>query len=291
MVKKRSIINKLPLIAILSILILILGFTFSNCGKGPPTKTLGPRGAYAVKFDGVTGSIGMQTISFSKSFDYRNTPITAEAWIKADPDKLEGTIVKTGDKENGFFLYHATGTARFGIISGGQICANPGDNCIRYPVDSGVTVNDGEWHHVAGVLGPDIYDFDSDSNTTEIVIRIYVDGILRNTASAGYITGLCETGDMIGWDEAAIVEENSDYTFKGIIDEVRIWKEARTTAQIVAGMNTEITGDNWHRHNPNSTLKSYWTFNEGKGKTVYDVSGNDPSNNGAFESCIKDCGG
>jgi hypothetical protein len=287
-----QIIKKLPLIILLGILFLITGFILISCGSGPGQKTPMSSEPYAAEFVAVTTSTGMEDVDFGFSFSYPNQPITAEAWIKTNSGT--GCAVKSGDKENGFFLYHSTSTARFGINATTTLatCLVSGDNCIRYSVDSGVNVADGQWHHIAGVLAgvshthaaPDPASCIAVSGSTHI--EIYVDGILKNCTVSTYITGTCTISDMIGWDEAGI-NMTTAYAFNGAVDEVRIWNEARTAGQIQAGMNTEITPENWSQLNPNLTLKGYWKFNEGQGMNVCDSSGF--GNNGAFEYCRSGC--
>ena len=65
----------------------------------------------------------------------------------------------------------------------------------------------------------------------------------------------------------------------GKLDEIRIWKTARTGQQIQDNMNGEIAGSN-------ADLAGYWPMNEGSGNTLHDVSGNgrDVSLNSSYNS-------
>jgi hypothetical protein len=63
--------------------------------------------------------------------------------------------------------------------------------------------------------------------------------------------------------------------FDGLIDEVRIWRVARTQAEIVANMHRAIR---W----PQLGLVGSWSMDEGSGQVVYDASGN--GNNGTLGS-------
>jgi len=65
--------------------------------------------------------------------------------------------------------------------------------------------------------------------------------------------------------------------FKGMIDEVRIWKIARTAEQIQNNMRKRLTGKE-------AGLVGYWKLDEGKGTTTYDSTNN--HNNGELKCDI-----
>lgn len=64
----------------------------------------------------------------------------------------------------------------------------------------------------------------------------------------------------------------ADGVFAGLIDEVRLWKTARTQAQIQGAMHAEVpsTDPAW------SNLQDYWPFDEGNGTMTADRSGGHP---------------
>jgi len=69
------------------------------------------------------------------------------------------------------------------------------------------------------------------------------------------------THSAAGWGTAhtgtlQIGEPKSNYPYVGAIDEVRMWNEQRTDAQILASYNTEIAS-------MSPCLKVYWKFNQG----------------------------
>ena len=55
--------------------------------------------------------------------------------------------------------------------------------------------------------------------------------------------------------------------FAGVVDEARIWSVARTSSQINATRNSEIT-------TPQTNLLGVWNLNEGTGSSLADNSGN-----------------
>ena len=61
---------------------------------------------------------------------------------------------------------------------------------------------------------------------------------------------------------------NNNYgAYQGSLDEVRIWNNAKTQAEIQANLNKELTG-------AESGLVGYWNFNSVKGNTVDDLTSN-----------------
>jgi hypothetical protein len=69
----------------------------------------------------------------------------------------------------------------------------------------------------------------------------------------------------------------------GSIDEVAIWNEALTAAEITALYNSgnELNADaNYENYSSTPNLVGYWKMNEGSGSTLTDLSGN--SNNGTI---------
>lgn len=112
------------------------------------------------------------------------------------------------------------------------------------------------WHHVAGT-------FDGR------FARIYLDGVLQNTDDAGGIYSIQYTyqNSLIIGAEAASGSTPFGYYFNGSINDVRIWNYARPADSILAAKDRELAGTE-------SGLTGYWTFNEGSGTTVNDLTAN-----------------
>jgi Concanavalin A-like lectin/glucanases superfamily len=185
------------------------------------------------------------SINFDGVDDYIQTNVppiaggaarTIEAWIKttanADPNNggLQNVIVDMGTM--------ATGSRfTFNVLF---------NNAIRLEVQGNglsgtIPVNDGLWHHVAGVYNP--------LATNKVIL--YVDGVLDVTGNFTVTANTSATGDVtIGRRVDGINR------FKGNIDEVRIWSVAKTQAELIASMNKELC-------NAVPSLYSYFTFNDG----------------------------
>lgn len=190
----------------------------------------------------VTQPIGNRGMFFDGTDDYLTASpigtisITMSAWIK--PAAWGGGIVSTlgpaSSGINGFALE---------VEPDGQISFSLGEEGNRDQVLSGISniapIN--KWTHVAGTY---------DGNT----LRLYIDGILVNTAPSSRIPGVRYVS--IG------ATFNSSGYFRGQIDEVRIFNTVRSAVQITADM-----GSSFH-----NGAQAFWRFEEGTGTTTVDSS-------------------
>lgn len=107
------------------------------------------------------------------------------------------------------------------------------------------------WYHVAAT-----YD---GSN-----MRIYLNGTqIASTPKTGSLTTNPAVEAWIGDNPPT----NGVRSWKGEIDEVRIWNTARTQAQLQANSNIELSGNE-------AGLQAYYQFNEGDGQIITDLTGN-----------------
>lgn len=107
------------------------------------------------------------------------------------------------------------------------------------------------WYHVAAT-----YD---GSN-----MRIFLNGAqIASTPKTGSLTTNPAVQAWIGDNPPT----NGVRSWKGEIDEVRIWNTARTQAQIQANSNVELSGNE-------AGLLAYYQFNEGDGQIITDQTGN-----------------
>ncbi len=160
-------------------------------------------GALAFDGDGDYVDIGKD-----QSFDITNQ-ITVSAWIKVSAfDGDWQTIVAKGDRA--WRLQRNWGESTLEFACSGLVVPGTGWGQIYGNTD----VNDGHWHHVAGV-----YD--------EEKIYLYIDGSLDASAEA--------PGNIRVNDEPVYIGENSQMTnryWNGLIDDVRIYSYALSTEEI-----------------------------------------------------------
>ncbi|GCA96218.1 LamG-like jellyroll fold domain-containing protein, partial [Microcystis aeruginosa] len=168
------------------------------------------------------------------------TEITHELWFKTT--SLNGGLfsVVAGNLGSG-------GNDRHIYLSQGNIYTRVWNNQVIG--SSGLNLADGQWHHVAHVIGNSIGGQ-----------RIYVDGQLVASGNKGQ--------SDFNWQDQAVIGYSADSGyFQGQIDEVRIWNKTRTQAEIQAGLNQELIGNE-------SGLIAYWNFNSINGNTVEDLTNN-----------------
>lgn len=162
---------------------------------------------------------------------------TYQAWIYLEAANTNGYIMATEDDQKGFAFRMSTNDA-VEFVHGipGWHTINSGD--VTVPVKT--------WTHVAVT-----YD------GTDLVLLVNGDSITSNQPSEP-ITASSQNliiGEGAAWKERR---------FTGIIDNVQIWSEARTEAEIESTLFSEPDGTA-------SGLVAAWLFNESSGSTTTSV--------------------
>ena len=144
---------------------------------------------------------------------------TVEAWVKtsANTNSSQRVVVDWGVFSTGtrFTLNILNGVARVEVSGGG--------------LNGTTTITDGQWHHLA-------VTFDNSSSQP---YSIYVDGDLE---AEGTLSNNPTTNTSAGNFRIGARIDNVRY-FLGEIDEVRVWDDVRTNAEIAANMNSILTGN------------------------------------------------
>ena len=194
-----------------------------HLGKGftPPTPSVSNNGAVcqnsSVNLTASGLAPGGQAASFNGYTQYINvhqdipeSNFTIEMWVKTTETEtsLFSATDAAGNGDRGFFLLS------------GQLCV-----LVSGASDwnSGFTINDGQWHHIALVV------------QTGVGQTIYVDGVSSGVGSTyDHSSFTSQTDFRIG--SFPVVWFGY---FKGQIDNVRIWSEARTQTDIRNNMLRE----------------------------------------------------
>ncbi|NRB49174.1 MAG: LamG domain-containing protein [Saprospiraceae bacterium] len=151
-------------------------------------------------------------------------PRTMEAWVKTTQTSI-GNFISWGRRANHMRNSMAIRNGKLAYI--GQYLDFTGKT----------TINDGEWHHVA-------MSYDGEN------WAIYVDG--KADGANGADPKTTDQNLKIG----NLPEPHNGEYFDGTMDELRVWNVARTADEIVASMNTELTGKE-------AGLVAYYNFNQG----------------------------
>lgn len=142
--------------------------------------------------------------------------LTFECWLRTTDNT--GTIISYNNGSTGARLYNPNNLS---------FSANGGVDTLN----SGVSVNDGQWHHVAARW--------SQPGTGNM--RIYVDGVqVANSTSA-------TSGNLPTGGDFYVAEFNSinlSDSLSGDFDDVRIWNVSRTNTQIANTMSRSQNGLN-----------------------------------------------
>jgi len=177
----------------------------------------------ALNFDGVD-----DYIELGENFAFEpGDAFSIEAWVRLNDNGLRQVISKLGI-EGGIFRGWGLQTLPMGHI--GAYVAAEWEVNTRF-VEGVTPLGDGVWHHVAMT-----YD-------GEDKILLYVDG-LPETLGFENVSGSITTLETTATTHIGNYDGSGspDEYFQGDMDELRIWSEERTPAEIFENYNTELSG-------------------------------------------------
>lgn len=174
--------------------------------------------------------------------------ITIEAWVKIDDDPATSNLMYTvAGKANAADNEYAYWFA----VSGVHDAENVGLTAAYWD-NFGVSLSDnhthdldiaiGTWTHIAMV-----------ADVSVPTISFYADGVEADTHGTSGSSNFIE--DMDGRFHIGRNLAGSTRYFDGLIDEVRLWNDVRSEAEINDNMNKEITGSE-------GDLAGYWQLND-----------------------------
>jgi len=214
---------------------LLLALAFDAQSQALPHAT-----DYALLYDGNDDYV---VVTDHPSLDI-TAAITIEAWIKKTRNVQWAGILTKGTGKGSDLLAPNNYTLHHDSL-GGLIFTGIQDIIIQ----SRMTTPLNEWHHVAMTWDGSF-------------VRFYFDGVLDNAA----VTAL--TGTLVPNDSSLVIGADfpgGDEYHAGTLDEVRLWRIARTQAEIQAGLNTPLIGNE-------TGLVGYWRLDEGAGLLARDLT-------------------
>ena len=279
------------------ILIISLSLMLSNCGKAQQKSIITDGGAFAIDLSLASGAKQGLVVLVNPNINHPNldgTEFTVEAWVKSTSNANGAIFSRFGTgTSGGIALYSATSTARFVLR-----IPTSGSTSADYIVNSAVNINNGAWHHIAAVLVNIAHSTHATSTSCTTTVRsetphldIYVDGTFRNCATTwgnaddsaseaqfANSTGVFDKA-FLGRMDATLDGITISEHFDGIIDEVRLYRVAKTAADINATMNRDLNNSEI----ASVDLISYWRNNVGIGSIATESSG------GGYNGTIFQC--
>lgn len=170
----------------------------ANCSAGVSGKL-----DTGCSFDGIDDNI---TVANSSSLTFTSS-LTISIWVKANGGSEASFVDSKAGGFNGYALQQSSSNPSFAAFS---VANNSADQTVT----GDVVINDSSWHHVAGVF---------DSGT----LRLFVDGLLDNTASASFTSLTAPTRPTTIGSSAT-----GGTRFNGTLDEVVIYNRTLNESEI-----------------------------------------------------------
>jgi len=175
-------------------------------------------------------------------------PLTASAWVKTSlvSPAVEGIICKYADStDNGYAVFIISGHVHAWYFKDGLDYVWAGGEGL----DGGFIADD-DWHQIT-------FTVDDSGGSLMVDGNVIQSQTWTGTPGPTSTTLPLEIGEYF----------NSPQTFQGQLDEVSLWSQSFTAAQVQAMKNLPLTGSE-------SDLVGYWNFDEGSGTTANDLSPN-----------------
>ena len=178
--------------------------------------------------------------------DIASNDLTVEFVARIDDLNKYGTWTRLFEAR-----FSGNNTVQFHIPQDNIVQFGIRENGTRRAVSSDNALTEGVWYHFAGT-------WDASANQ----LRFYIDGVEQTSGKIGNFGSGNRTELRMGsrTDNRGFMD--------GAVDELRVWNDIRTQAEIQANMDTALVGDE-------AGLEAYWSMDEGTGTEVGDFSSND----------------
>ena len=209
----------------------------------------------ALKFDGTNDDITMSNANLQVT-----TNFTVEGWIKPDFDSDTWNCIWEWESPIYTHIFFVNNTGAGDADANAQSIyvdfsfSNGADKTLCTPSGS---IKTNEWNHIAVVRDG-------------LSLLIYINGVSQTLSDAGWSSGSYTATTEIETTSSVSIGERGDntYNFKGDIDEIRLWNEARTASQIKDNMCKTVSAPY------PASLKGYWNINDGSGTILSDLASN-----------------
>jgi len=224
---------------------------------------------YALDFDGTDDNVSANGVA--TELDSDNLPLSVSAWVYPDDGTSEQLVFGFYEKDdfaNGPSVWFGGNDFKFAYD----------EHITSYTaVHSSSTYSINNWHHVVLTIGSDRAGV------------LYVNGSSALTFSTAYNSGgldmfsIAADYDTTNEDSAG----DPNQFFDGKIDEVAVWNDELTSAEVTAIYNSGNmlnVSSNSGNYASAVNLQGYYRFNEGSGTSLQDNSSN--SNTGTITGAI-----
>ncbi|NOZ07338.1 MAG: LamG domain-containing protein, partial [FCB group bacterium] len=227
-------------------------FSYQDCNNNPI-------GGNALAFDGIDDRIDVADSPLINNGTHAQR--TVECWFKITDKSITSrkqVIYEEGGTTRGLNIYIFDNS----LYVGGWNRPNNQSGWSGTFLST-AAINSGQWHHVALVL-------DGTAALLPDAIRGYLDGQLFGSGDGSQLWG--HKGDIgVGcvdgktrFHDSTSVGANG---FEGLLEDIRVWNEARTQLQIEKNMYSEFS-------TIPANLVACWKLNSSSGLTAIDDSGN-----------------
>jgi len=222
---------------------------------------------YALDFDGNDDNVSANGVA-TELASSTNLPLSVSAWVYPDDGTKEQLVF-------GFYKYDA-------FANGPSVWYGSADLKFSYfdqstsMESSSITYAKNNWHHVVLTIG-------SDQGGV-----LYVNGSSAATFSGAHNSGALDMFSIaVDYDDDEGSAGDPTQYFDGKIDEVAVWNDELTSAEVTAIYNSgnmlNVSSDSGNYASA-ANLQGYYRFNEGSGTSLQDNSSN--SNTGTITGAI-----
>ncbi|NPD47755.1 LamG-like jellyroll fold domain-containing protein [Lentimicrobium sp. S6] len=197
----------------------LLGINFTDHAI-PSSAFFGPKNCYS--FNGSISWVSLGNDPYHNNFS-GGTAISIEYWFK-------GSVLQSAVRFQGFDVSYGSDyvVAGWGGSNPKFIISTDGGSANGVLIGSDAVLEDGNWHHIACTW---------EKNTTN-GFKTYVDGVLSNQRTSANVNL-----PTIVYNGLLGAYHGPSEVLNGQLDEVRIWTDVRSEAEIRENMNKTLIGN------------------------------------------------